>query len=50
MRRDIFDRTMSLPGLRKFYRPYKKHKQQLLYVLFGGVTTLVSVGDRKSVV
>lgn len=43
--RDIFDRIMMLPGLRRFYGLYEKHKSVLLYVFFGGLTTVVSVGS-----
>lgn len=43
MKQDIFDKIMGLPGLRRFYPMYKKHKQVLLYMLFGGCTTLVSI-------
>lgn len=42
---DIFDRIMSLPGLRRFYGLYKKYKEVLLYILFGGVSTVVSIGS-----
>ncbi len=45
MEKDIFDRMMSLPGLRKLYPFYEKHKEMLLYILFGGLTTVVSVGS-----
>ena len=41
-RPDIFDRIMRLPILRRFEPFYKKHKEGLLYLFFGGVTTLVS--------
>ena len=41
-RGDIFDRLMRLPLLRLFEPFYKKHKEGLLYLFFGGVTTLVS--------
>ena len=41
---DIFDRIMGLPGLRCFYQPYEKHKAILLYLFFGGLTTLISIG------
>ena len=41
-RPDIFDRLMRLPLLRLFEPFYKKHKEGLLYLFFGGVTTLVS--------
>lgn len=40
---DIFDRFMSLPGLKRFYGPYKKHKAVLLYIFFGIGTTLVNI-------
>lgn len=43
-RPDIFDRLMSLPGLRVFQPFYKAHKEVLLYLLFGGLTTLISTG------
>lgn len=43
--KDIFDRIMSLPGLRRFYGLYEKYKQVLLYLFFGGVVTLVSIGS-----
>lgn len=42
---DIFDRLMRLPGLRLLEPFYRKHKEILLYLLFGGLTTLVSVGS-----
>lgn len=45
MSEDIFDRIMTLPVLRMLYAPYKKHKQMLLYMFFGGGTTVVSVGS-----
>ncbi|WP_296116325.1 GtrA family protein [uncultured Eubacterium sp.] len=41
---DIFDRLMHLPGLRIFEKIYKKNKEVLLYLLFGGLTTIVSIG------
>ena len=41
-RPDIFDRIMHLPLLCKLEPFYKKHKEGLLYLFFGGVTTLVS--------
>ena len=44
MSRDVFDRLMSLPGLRRFYKLYEKHKEILLYMLFGAVATVVSIG------
>ena len=42
---DIFDRCMQLPGLRHFNTPYQKHKQVLLYLFFGGLTTIISIGS-----
>ena len=44
MSRDIFDQIMCLPVLRRFYGPYEKHKEVLLYVFFGGLATVVSIG------
>lgn len=41
---DIFDRMMQLPGLRVFNAFYTKNKSVLLYILFGGLTTIVSIG------
>ena len=41
---DIFDRLMHLPGLRIFEKFYKKNKEMLLYLLFGGLTTIVRIG------
>ena len=41
-RPDIFDRIMRLPLLRLLGPFYKQHKEGLLYLFFGGVTTLVS--------
>lgn len=43
--KDIFDRVMSLPGLRRFYGLYERYKEVLLYILFGGVSTVVSIGS-----
>lgn len=42
---DIFDRIMRLPGLRCFYDLYAKHKSVLLYIFFGGLTTVISIGS-----
>lgn len=44
-KKDIFDRLMHLPGLRIFEKFYLKHKEILLYLLFGGLTTIVSIGS-----
>ena len=41
--KDIFDKIMSLPGLRRFYKLYARYKEILLYILFGGVSTVVSI-------
>ena len=42
--RDIFDRIMSVGPLRRLYPAYRKYKEILLYILFGGLTTVVSFG------
>lgn len=42
---DIFDRIMRLPGLCRFYDLYARYKSVLLYIFFGGLTTLVSIGS-----
>ena len=41
--KDIFDRIMELPVLRIFNPFYKKNKEILLYLFFGGLTFLVSI-------
>lgn len=43
-REDVFDKIMRLPLLVTFEPFYKKHKEVLLYLFFGGVVTLVSIG------
>ena len=43
--KDIFDRIMGLPGLRRFYGLYARHKSVLLYLFFGGCTTVISIGS-----
>ena len=43
MKPDLFDRLMALPGLRLTQPFYRKHKEVLLYLFFGGLTTLVSI-------
>lgn len=40
---DIFDRIMRLPGLRIMWPFYRKFKDKLLYLFFGGLTTLVNL-------
>ena len=42
---DIFDRIMTLPVLRIFEPFYRRFKQVLLYLFFGGLTTVVSIGS-----
>lgn len=42
-KRDIFDRLMGLPVLTMFEPFYKKHKEVLLYLFFGGVTFVISI-------
>lgn len=42
-KKDIFDRIMELPMLSTFQKSYKKHKEVLLYLFFGGLTTLISI-------
>ena len=41
--KDVFDRIMELPVLRIFNLFYKKNKEILLYLFFGGLTFLVSI-------
>lgn len=43
-KKDIFDNIMLLPGLRAFEPFYRKHKEVLLYLFFGGLSFLVSIG------
>ena len=45
MKHDLFDRIMTLPLLRPFRPFYLKHKEVLLYLLFGGLTTVVGVAS-----
>ena len=40
---DIFDRVMGTKFLKPWYAPYQKHKEKLLYLFFGGLTTVVSL-------
>ncbi len=42
-KKDIFDRIMALPGLRVFESFYRKNKSVLLYLFFGGLTTMVNL-------
>lgn len=42
-KQDIFDRIMQLPGLRIFNGFYTRNKSVLMYLFFGGLTTLISI-------
>ncbi len=42
-KKDIFDKIMGLPVLRIFEPFYKKHKEVLLYLFFGGLSFCVSM-------
>ena len=44
-KKDIFDKLMSLPLLNYWMEPYKKYKEILLYLFFGGLTAVVSIGS-----
>ena len=41
--RDIFDKLMCLPILNVFEPFYKKNKDVLLYLFFGGLTFIISI-------
>lgn len=41
---DIFDRIMQLPIIKVFNPFYRKHKEVLLYLFFGGISFLISIG------
>ncbi|MCR5566937.1 MAG: GtrA family protein [Clostridiales bacterium] len=41
---DVFDRIMHLPFFNIFESSYRKHKEILLYLLFGTLSFLISVG------
>lgn len=41
--KDIFDKLMELPILRFFNPFYKKYKEMLLYLFFGGLSFIVSI-------
>lgn len=43
--KNIFDKIMSLPILVGLYPFYKKNKSVILYIFFGGLTTIVSIGS-----
>ncbi|MCF0145420.1 MAG: GtrA family protein [Eubacterium sp.] len=40
---DIFDRLMHLPVLRVFEPFYKRYKEALLYLFFGGITFFLNI-------
>lgn len=42
-RQDIFDRIMSRKCIRPLYPFYKRYKEQLLYLFFGGLCTIVNI-------
>lgn len=44
-KKDIFDKLMTLPILNIFEPFYKKHKELLLYLFFGGLAFIVSIGS-----
>ncbi|MBQ8351302.1 MAG: GtrA family protein [Clostridia bacterium] len=44
-RRDIFDRLLALPILRVFAPFYNRHREVLLYLFFGALTTAISWGS-----
>ena len=41
---DIFDRIMHIPILKTFEPFYKRHKEVLLYLFFGVLSFLISIG------
>lgn len=43
MKKDIFDKLMELPVLRIFNPFYRKYKEMLLYLFFGGLSFIVSI-------
>ena len=43
--KDIFDRIMELGILKPLYPIYHQHKEILLYLFFGGLTFIVSIGS-----
>ena len=44
-KRDIFEELMGLPVLRLFLPFYRRHREALLYLFFGVLTTAVSWGS-----
>lgn len=43
-KKDIFDKIMGLPGLRILEPFYKKYKEILLYLFFGGLAVVLNIG------
>ncbi len=43
MKEDVFDRMMRLPVLRIFEPFYKKHKEVLMYLFFGGLAFFLNL-------
>ena len=44
-KKDIFDKIMLLPGLRILNPFYRKNKEVLLYLFFGGLAMFVSIAS-----
>ena len=42
-KKDIFDKLMHLPVLNIFEPFYKKHKEVLMYLFFGGLTFFLNI-------
>ena len=42
---DVFDRLFSCRMLKPFQPFWMRHREVLLYLLFGGLTTVVSIGS-----
>ena len=42
-KKDIFDKIMSLRVFAPIYPFYKKHKEVLMYLFFGALTTVISI-------
>ena len=42
-KKDIFDRLMQLPVLNIFEPFYKKHKEVLMYLFFGGIILFLNI-------
>lgn len=41
---DVWDKIMCLPGLRLLNPFFQKHRKVLMYLFFGAVTTVISLG------